>query len=556
MIKGSQAAANFIATYFTSEELSDLVENRKKPIPQPKEINPQRMEEFLLEAVNGLLHTIESTETEDLKKATLDQGGQDLKNQIQYIVSALEKSRKNLEESESRYKAIVESQTELICKFKPDGDLSFYNEAFFRFFSTFGEIEIGQNILALLPEKQRKFIEEHIEKISTSHPVIQMEFSLAMPGGEVRWHQWTGLGNFSEQGEISEIQVVGHDITDRKLAEIAAKQHNRELSALHLATGALLTTLDPEALLSRILDAALSAIPAADKGMIHLIAQDTGQLEMRASVGYTDPRIKRIRIPAAVGYVARSVREHTPLLIDNLHADPANVTGRLQEVADVQSAIVAPLVMHGQVLGALSLESTKETTFNEGDLRLLVSFAATATAAIHNARLHAEVQKLAITDELTGLYNRRGLFELGQREVERARRYKRPLVALMMDIDHFKFINDYYGHSVGDQVLQSVAKRCTDNLRRIDILGRLGGDEFTFLLPETDMFTASQVAERVRNTVAERPLVTEENPISVSVSLGVARATSATPDLEVLISRADAAMYIAKREGRNRVEFG
>jgi len=279
-------------------------------------------------------------------------------------------------------------------------------------------------------------------------------------------------------------------------------------------------------------------------------------LEMRASVGYADPRIRRIRIPAAVGYVAQAVREHTPLLIQDLRSDPSYVSGLFPEVQDVQSAIVAPLVMHGQVLGALSLESTKLSAFFEGDLRLLVSFAATATAAIQNARLHAEVQKLAITDALTGLYNRRGLFELGQREVERARRYKRPLVAMMMDIDHFKFINDYYGHTVGDQVLQAVAKRCSDNLRRIDILGRLGGDEFTILLPETDMFTASQVAERVRNTVADRPVVTEENPISVSVSLGVARATSATPDLEVLISRADAAMYIAKREGRNRVEFG
>jgi diguanylate cyclase (GGDEF)-like protein len=290
--------------------------------------------------------------------------------------------------------------------------------------------------------------------------------------------------------------------------------------------------------------------------MIHLIAQDTGQLEMRASVGYTDPRIRRIRIPAAVGYVARAVREHTPQLIHNLHDDPANITGMFPEVQDVKSAIVAPLVMKGQVLGALSLESTKASAFNESDLRLLVSFGATATAAIQNARLHSEVQKLAITDALTGLYNRRGLFELGQREVERSRRYKRPLVAIMMDVDHFKFINDYYGHAVGDQVLVAVAKRCSDNLRRIDILGRLGGDEFTFLLPETDMFTASHVAERVRQTVSERPVVTEETPISVSVSLGVARATSATPDLEVLISRADAAMYVAKREGRNRVEYG
>jgi diguanylate cyclase (GGDEF)-like protein/PAS domain S-box-containing protein len=487
---------------------------------------------------------------------TLARGDIDLKAQIQYIVNALELSRKNLIESEARYKAIVESQTEVICRIKPDGALTFFNEAFRRYFGRLGKIAIGQNSLALLPDKQSKFVQDHIAKITTSHPVIRLEFSIQMPDGETRWQQWTGLGNFDEQGNLAEIQIVGHDITDRKLAELAARQHNRELSALHAATGALLTTLDPEALLSRILDAAISAIPAADKGMIHLIAQDTGQLEMRASVGYTDPRIRRIRIPAAVGYVARSVREHNPLLIHDLHADPANITGLFAEVQDVQSAIVAPLVMRGQVLGALSLEATHLNAFNENDLRLLVSFAATATAAIQNARLHAEVQKLAITDSLTGLYNRRGLFELGQREVERARRYKRPLVAIMMDIDHFKFINDYYGHGVGDQVLQAVAKRCSDNLRRIDILGRLGGDEFTFLLPETDMFTASQVAERVRNTVAERPVVTEENPISVSVSLGVARATSATPDLEVLISRADAAMYVAKREGRNRVEFG
>jgi len=126
----------------------------------------------------------------------------------------------------------------------------------------------------------------------------------------------------------------------------------------------------------------------------------------------------------------------------------------------------------------------------------------------------------------------------------------------MMDIDHFKFINDFYGHAAGDQVLQAVAKRCSDNLRRIDILGRFGGDEFTILLPETDMFTASGVAERVRQYVANRPVMTDTSPVTITVSLGVARATATTPDLDVLISRADAAMYLAKKAGRNRVEFG
>jgi diguanylate cyclase (GGDEF)-like protein len=194
--------------------------------------------------------------------------------------------------------------------------------------------------------------------------------------------------------------------------------------------------------------------------------------------------------------------------------------------------------------------------FSESDLRLLSSFAATATAAIQNSRLHGEVQKLAITDALTGLYNRRGFFELGQREVERSRRFQRPLVAIMMDVDRFKFINDVYGHSAGDRVLQAVAKRCGDNLRRIDILGRFGGDEFTLLLPETDIYRARGVAERVRQCVAATPVAADDALVEVSVSLGIARATSATPDLDVLISRADAAMYLAKQAGRNRVEFG
>ena len=208
------------------------------------------------------------------------------------------------------------------------------------------------------------------------------------------------------------------------------------------------------------------------------------------------------------------------------------------------------------MLGAISLESPQVAAFSESDLRLLSSFAATATAAIHNTRLHGEVQKLAITDALTGLYNRRGFFELGQREVERSRRFQRPLVAIMMDVDRFKFINDVYGHPVGDRVLQTVAKRCADNLRRIDILGRFGGDEFTILLPETDIYRARGVAERVRQCVAATPVPADEALVEVSVSLGIARATNATPDLDVLISRADAAMYLAKQAGRNRVEFG
>lgn len=522
----------------------------------PQVNDPQKLGQIILEACSGLLSILESLQSGQPKAKAEHWIDEDLRVKINRALHALEQSQRSLEASEARYRAIVESQTELICRFTPDGALTFFNEAFRRYFADFGELASGQYLSDFLPQQTWLQLQSQIASLSPAIPSGKLEHLLQSPGGEHRWLQWTCLGTFDPLGLLVEVQAVGHDITDHKMAEAAIKQHNRELSALHAATAALLTTLDSEALLGRILDAAISAVPAANKGTIHLIAQDTGQLEMRASVGYTDPRIRRIRIPTAVGYVARSVRERTPLLIPDLHADPSNVAGSLPESKEVHSAIVAPLILKGQVLGAISLEATQPMAFSESDLRLLVSFAATATAAIHNARLHAEVQKLAITDALTGLYNRRGLFELGQREVERSRRYKRPLVAVMMDIDRFKYINDVYGHAIGDQVLQVVAKRCADNLRRIDILGRLGGDEFTILLPETDMFTASHVAERVRKCVSERPIMTDETPINVSVSMGVARATSATPDLEILITRADSAMYQAKREGGNRVTYG
>jgi len=347
------------------------------------------------------------------------------------------------------------------------------------------------------------------------------------------------------------------ELFERQRAEAAAAQRARELSALHQATTALLSTLDLQTLLGQILDNATSAIPSAEKGMIHLIARDTGQLEMRATIGYTDARIQKFTFPGSKGYVARAVQGRKPLLLQDAQTDPSiRFNGSIPEVRAIQSVIVAPLIQKDEVLGALSLESSHRRAFNEDDLRLLVTFAATATTAIHNAQLHAEVQKLAITDGLTGLYNRRGFDELGKREIERLRRFGHPLAAMMIDIDIFKNINDSYGHHTGDQVIQHVAKRLAGSLREVDILGRFGGDEFNVLLPETDLFTASSVAERLRVSVQDTPILIETVPIKVTISIGVAKAAADIPNLDTLLGRADKALYIAKQGGRNRVEMG
>ncbi len=351
-------------------------------------------------------------------------------------------------------------------------------------------------------------------------------------------------------------EMLQAELVERERAQNAAAQRARELTELHKATEYLLTTIELEPLLGNILDAVTRAIPDAEKGMLYLMARDTGQLEMRAIIGYNDERIQNLPTEK-YGYVAKAVQERMPQLVTNAQDDLfIRYEGNIDEVRSIQSAIVAPLILKNEVIGALSLESPKEKAFTSDDLRVLVTFAATATAAIRNAQLHGEVQKLASTDTLTNVYNRRGFMELSKREIERARRFGRPLSAIMVDVDHFKDINDTYGHAEGDRILRMVAERLNSNIREIDILGRYGGDEFTIILPETDLFVATNVAERVRRSITEIPTLMKDEPIQVTLSIGVARANPETADLMALLESADAAMYIAKQAGGNRVEVG
>ncbi len=163
-----------------------------------------------------------------------------------------------------------------------------------------------------------------------------------------------------------------------------------------------------------------------------------------------------------------------------------------------------------------------------------------------------EVERLAMTDSLTGLYNHRHLFELADREIQRARRYQLLLSVLMLDIDDFKRVNDTYGHAIGDQVLQGVAECCRKELRRVDVIGRYGGDEFAAVLPETGLPAACRVAERLRKSIAERVLDTKAGRVTVTVSLGVAVLDSEQLTPESLLDRADQALYVAKQNGRNQ----
>ena len=169
--------------------------------------------------------------------------------------------------------------------------------------------------------------------------------------------------------------------------------------------------------------------------------------------------------------------------------------------------------------------------------------------------LMSRLEYQARTDYLTGLANRRRFLELAEVELVRARRYGNPLSLLMIDIDHFKGINDAHGHQVGDVVLRRLSDECRRLLREVDVVGRMGGEEFAILLPETGMEEGFRVAERIRKTISESGvrLSPEEGLLHFSVSVGVTALCSEIADIDALIKDADDALYAAKRQGRNRV---
>lgn len=172
------------------------------------------------------------------------------------------------------------------------------------------------------------------------------------------------------------------------------------------------------------------------------------------------------------------------------------------------------------------------------------------TDLIRNAEL---LEKLATIDSMTGLYNRRHFMVLSEAEWSRFQRYQRPLTMLMLDIDHFKSVNDRYGHAVGDDAIVSVANACEGGKRNSDIAGRLGGEEFAVLLPETDAVQAKIVAERIREAVAAHVFSVHKVRFNVTISVGIAQASVSMSGIDALLREADAALYQAKEAGRNRV---
>ncbi|MFH1857782.1 MAG: sensor domain-containing diguanylate cyclase [Candidatus Omnitrophota bacterium] len=232
----------------------------------------------------------------------------------------------------------------------------------------------------------------------------------------------------------------------------------------------------------------------------------------------------------------------------------AGLTQILEDAAEKKEAfrkgpfLMMPLQVKGRLIAMIALEAAVPE-----DSEKLTILSRQFALAIEKVKLYGKIQELAITDGLTRLRSRRYFLERFLEELARSKRRKLSLSFLMADIDHFKQKNDQYGHLVGDVILREVATLLKENVREIDLVGRYGGEEFSIVLPDTGMSEAIQVADRIRNAVAQKTFTAYDEVTRVTISIGVGTYPDDGEEAVALIEAADSALYHAKQSGRNRV---
>ena len=354
--------------------------------------------------------------------------------------------------------------------------------------------------------------------------------------------------------EIQVVQQAGGQIAlilARMNALVAAQARAEESERLRQASAALTTTLDVQEVARLIIDH-MGSLVQYHTAIVYQYHEDG----LKAIAYHNAPsgeQLMEIQFPLDDQLLVDVVRSGGALALDDAQKDARYKNWGGTE--DLHSWLGLPLMAGNEVVGTINLGRLEVKPFNANEILLAQVFANQAGVALQNALLHARQQQLAITDSLTGLYNRRGFFELARHELERSRRFNRPLALMMLDIDHFKNVNDLYGHAAGDDVLRDLGQRFRTVMREADLISRYGGEEFCFLLPESDCQVMCSASERLLHEVRSQPFLSGDTEIFITVSIGVTTMVGSTSSLEDLIQEADQALYSAKQTGRDRAEL-
>ena len=423
-----------------------------------------------------------------------------------------DRSHLALELSEARYRGLIENSPILIVRFFPDEYMiSFINDFFCTYFHAERFSILGENILHLIPKSNHDSFISNVKNITRENSVSNFELK-TISNNELKWQLWTIQGIFDTEGNTAEYQCMGEDITDLKRTQSQLMEQKRYLQS--------------------ILDSQDNMIIVADRNIIHEV-----NISFLQFFGFysTDDMMKNYERIAAMtvemdGYM--KPEDAQTMWLENVTTDMAEGQYRLIALKQEGSDGIHYFSMKFR---PLSIES---------DL-FVVEFS-DVTALEEKSK---EFENRANYDPLTRIYNRRRFLELLDRGIKNSQRLNQDLSIVFFDIDHFKHINDTYGHNIGDEVLKNLTSLTSSTIRSSDVFARWGGEEFLILIESTTLENAARMAEKLRKVIMEYDFPEVKK---VTCSFGVT-AYNQEETGEAFISRADSALYKAKESGRNRV---
>ena len=373
-------------------------------------------------------------------------------------------------------------------------------------------------------------------------------------------------------GESDEVSELGEALCG--LAE-TLKAQSEQSAMLSRITQRVNEGLLIDEVLDQIYENFFSLIPYDRIGLALL---EEGQGVVRAYWARSEATQIKLPLGYSAGLAGSSleniIRTGLPRILNDLTTylkdHPDSDSTRRIVAEGMRSSLTCPLVVKRQPVGFLFFSSMKKNTYSEAHQELFLKITDQMAMTLEKGRIYQELLEIteelreardalkteATRDSLTGLWNRRSILELLRRDMARAQREEKPLTAIMIDVDHFKRINDRIGHLAGDEVLTEVTNRVAATLRSADILGRIGGEEFLIILYPADGETAVEVMERARRACESGPVAFDSGEFDVTISLGAAVVDDFEDvDLPVILKAADHALYRAKEGGRNRSEI-
>ncbi len=350
-----------------------------------------------------------------------------------------------------------------------------------------------------------------------------------------------------------ELKRISGDLKERT-AEL--ENANRNLAVISQIGQRITSFLDLERILGMLFDSVNTLMDASGFG-IGLYDDSTGIIDYRMFIE-NGVRLNAYQttVQNEKSYASQCIRARSSVCLNDLVPDGESFmipgSGEASNGLTTRSLIYHPLILEERIIGVITVQSYKKNAYTEKDLDFLKALGSYVAIALNNSQKSEELERLSITDPLTGLHNRRYLTIEIDDEIAKYHRNPRTFSVILGDLDSFKQINDTYGHDCGDYVLKTLGKVIGSHLRDSDRLSRWGGEEFLILLPDTDCVQAQISAERIRRVIEETLLIYEDQPIAVTITLGVADYRD-EPGVSEIVRRADQALFKGKEAGRNRV---